>query len=126
MEPLFRPSTLVFPEDMPLPNTKDLKDLLKESVESCNPEWQSSFKSSGTLFICGGVSCLSGFMGRIQSEVREIFGGNVLIKTLPEDVRMNSAWMGGALLSRDGHLNFISLQEYNEEGPDIVKRKCLL
>jgi len=129
MEPLFRPSLLTRPPptsiNTPPLNGKDLQELLKESVDACDNEWQDAFKKKGTLWVTGGTSLLRGFLGRLQSEVMEIFGGGVSVKVIPDP--QYAAWQGWVLMS---HTNWIASacvtkEDYDESGPTATQRKCL-
>lgn len=76
----------------------------------------------------GGNTLLSGFPERLQAEIKGLLapdaGENVHVSS-PED-RDFTVWSGGAMLASMQSFNtaWISLEEYEEQGPQIVHRKC--
>lgn len=76
----------------------------------------------------GGNTLLSGFPERLQAEIKGLLGpdtGENVHVSSPED-RVFSVWSGGAMLAnlQTFSLAWISLEEYEEQGPQIVHRKC--
>lgn len=104
---------------------KDLKDLMKASVEAGGEEWKSQFQKSGRLIVTGGVSLLRGFIPRLQQEVLEAFGPGVkiLARSDPKERRF-SAWKGGRLLSEMSSMQkyLVTREEYDESGPSVANK----
>lgn len=76
----------------------------------------------------GGNTLLSGFPERLHSEIKGLLSpstGESVHVSSPED-RDFSVWSGGAMLANLQTFSsaWISLEEYEEQGPQIVHRKC--
>ncbi|XP_078130224.1 uncharacterized protein LOC144533037 isoform X3 [Sander vitreus] len=82
----------------------------------------------GNIVLSGGNTLLPGLPERLQAEIKDLLpaamGENVRV-TSPKD-RDFSVWRGGAVLARLPTFGsaWISLEEYEEHGPQIVFRKC--
>lgn len=71
---------------------------------------------------------MSGFPERLQMEIKGLVPPEMrehVHVSCPED-RDFSVWSGGAMLANLQTFNpaWISLEEYEEHGPQIVHRKC--
>ncbi|XP_028460278.1 uncharacterized protein LOC114572744 isoform X2 [Perca flavescens] len=82
----------------------------------------------GNIVLSGGNTLLPGLPERLQAEIKALLptamGENVRV-TSPKD-RDFSVWRGGAVLAKLATFSsaWISLEEYEEHGPQIVFRKC--
>ncbi|XP_034017562.1 uncharacterized protein LOC117502613 isoform X3 [Thalassophryne amazonica] len=82
----------------------------------------------GNVVLSGGNTLLPGFSERLQAEIRGLLPGNMrgcVRITSPKD-REFSVWRGGAVLAAlpTFSVAWISRDEYEEYGPQIVGRKC--
>ncbi|MFT7802890.1 uncharacterized protein LOC108929278 isoform X1 [Arapaima gigas] len=82
----------------------------------------------GNIVLSGGNTLLAGLPQRLQSEIRNMAPMNLadcVRVTSPKD-RDFSVWSGGGVLARlpSFALAWISQEEYEEFGPQIVFRKC--
>ncbi|XP_044025581.1 uncharacterized protein LOC122863288 isoform X2 [Siniperca chuatsi] len=82
----------------------------------------------GNIVLSGGNTLLPGLPERLQAEIRRLVSGDMgqsVRVTSPED-RDFSVWHGGAVLASLPTFSsaWISQEEYEEYGPQIVFRKC--
>nr|XP_023666047.1 uncharacterized protein LOC111843059 isoform X2 [Paramormyrops kingsleyae] len=82
----------------------------------------------GNVVLSGGNTLLAGFPLRLQSEIRSLVPEDLVQcvrVTSPAD-RDSSVWTGGAVLASLPSFSsaWISQEEYEEFGPQIVFRKC--
>ena len=80
------------------------------------------------IVLSGGTSMFPGFSERLSEEICKFaptaISNKVRISAYPE--RKYSAWIGGSMVSSLSTFQsmWISKQEYDEDGPSIVHRKC--
>ncbi|KAG4947771.1 hypothetical protein AAZX31_15G256900 [Glycine max] len=81
--------------------------------------------------VCGGTSSMTGFEERFQKESSQSSSAirPTLVKPpeyMPENLTMNSAWVGGAILAKVvfPQNQHVTKADYDETGPSIVHRKC--
>uniref|UniRef100_A0A674E6Q5 Si:ch211-241j12.3 n=3 Tax=Salmo trutta TaxID=8032 RepID=A0A674E6Q5_SALTR len=82
----------------------------------------------GNIVLSGGNTLLAGLPERLQSEIRTMVPTDLMEcvrVTSPKD-RDFSVWSGGAVLANLSSFDsaWISQEEYEEHGPQIVFRKC--
>ena len=79
------------------------------------------------VVLAGGSTCIPGVAQRLQNDlfIRVPKGSSPEVHAPPE--RKYSAWMGGSILGSLAVMDqmWISKEEYDENGPLIVHRKCL-
>ncbi|KAM8826865.1 uncharacterized protein ACB058_020002 isoform 2-T2 [Synchiropus picturatus] len=82
----------------------------------------------GNIVLSGGNTLLPGLPERLQSELRALVPGDVVgsVRVSSPTDRDFSVWRGGAVLASMQSFcsAWISLEEYEECGPQIVLRKC--
>eukprot|EP00455_Lapot_gusevi_P043425 TRINITY_DN5280_c0_g1_i3.p1 TRINITY_DN5280_c0_g1~~TRINITY_DN5280_c0_g1_i3.p1 ORF type:complete len:271 (+),score=17.76 TRINITY_DN5280_c0_g1_i3:136-948(+) len=81
----------------------------------------------GTIVLTGGTSRLTGLSDRLYRELRQIAPPEIHhINIITPANRHHGVWVGGSILaSLPGFENiWVSRQEYEEQGPSIVQRKC--
>lgn len=82
------------------------------------------------IVLSGGSSLFPGFAERLTKEVQKLAPQNVRskIKVIAVPERRYSAWLGGSILSSSSEFSrmWITKEEYQEDGPSIVHRKCLV
>lgn len=80
------------------------------------------------IVLSGGTTMFSGLPERLSKEVQKLAPSNMASKVkviaLPE--RKYSVWIGGSILSSLSNFQnmWITKQEYDDAGPQIVHRKC--
>ena len=79
------------------------------------------------IFLSGGTTMFQGLPERLHEEIKRLAKPTVTVKVF-DPVSEYSAWIGGSILA--SHPTFelmaITREEYNEVGPDIVWRKCIM
>ena len=71
---------------------------------------------------------LPGIADRMQKEITCLAPSSMKIKVIADSHRQNGAWIGGSILGSLSTFQdiWISKQEYDECGPNIVHRKCFM
>ena len=116
-EVIFQPSLDGF-EDL------GLHDMILKSIKRCDTELRKQLY--GNIILAGSTTLFSGYADRIKKEVgpfRENWPCNVVAP--PE--RAFLPWIGGSILSSLSTFqdSWITKDEYDEEGPTIVNKKCI-
>lgn len=103
-----------------------MHESLFKSILSTDIDLRRSFLEN--IVLSGGNTLLPGLPERLQAEVGALVpaeSGKVVRVSSPQD-RVFSVWRGGAALANLTSLasSWISQEEYEENGPQIVFRKC--
>ncbi|XP_035985886.1 actin-1 [Fundulus heteroclitus] len=78
------------------------------------------------IVLSGGTTMFPGIADRMKKEMNMLAPKSVAIRIIAPPERMYSVWIGGSILaslSTFQHM-WITKEEYEESGPDIVHRKC--
>ena len=98
---------------------------LDYSINKCDIDIRKELY--GNIVLSGGNTLFDGICVRLQQEMKSLApdGMDVNIVAAPE--RKYSAWIGGSILASLSGFEemWISREEYEEEGPRVVIRKCL-
>jgi len=80
----------------------------------------------GNIVLCGGSTMFEGIAERMSKEMTALAPASMKIKIVAPPERKYSVWIGGSILSSLSTFQqmWISKQEYDESGPQIVHRKC--
>eukprot|EP01025_Chloroclados_australasicus_P048514 TRINITY_DN54_c0_g2_i1.p2 TRINITY_DN54_c0_g2~~TRINITY_DN54_c0_g2_i1.p2 ORF type:complete len:377 (-),score=65.52 TRINITY_DN54_c0_g2_i1:342-1472(-) len=80
----------------------------------------------GNIVLSGGTTMFPGIAERMNKEVTELAPQSMKVKVVAPPERKFSVWIGGSILSSLSTFQqmWISKQEYDEQGPTIVHRKC--
>ena len=115
-EIIFQPSLDGF-EDVGLPK------LACQSIGRCDPELRHELYQN--ILLAGGTTLLSGYPERVRKEIGLILGNQPFKVTAPPE-RGSLSWIGGSILTSLSSFEsaWITKDEYDEEGPYIVNRKC--
>lgn len=129
----------------------DIKDILYNCIESVfKPEllgndipgihyqvYNSIMKSEseirkelyGNIILAGGNTMFIGFPEKLGLEIQKIAPTSLVnkVKIISQNERKYSAWIGGAILAGLTSFQFmwISHNEYQDSGPQVIHRKCL-
>ena len=105
---------------------------MHKSINNC--EWEMSLcQMCPNIVLCGGTSMLPGLANRMEKEITSLVNpsnlykiNNINIITTPH--RIDAAWIGGSILGSLPTFQqiWISKQEYDDCGPQIVHRKCFM
>lgn len=93
----------------------------------CNEDIRN--KMYANIVMSGGSTMFNGIRERMRKEITAIAEASPTrkVKVIVPPEPKYSAWIGGSILASlsDFQSMWISKQEYDEEGPSVVNRKCL-
>jgi actin-related protein len=80
----------------------------------------------GNIVLSGGTTMFEGIDARMEKEIKALAPVSMKIKIVAPPERKYSVWIGGSILASLSTFQqmWISKQEYDESGPQIVHRKC--
>lgn len=96
---------------------------LKNTLENLDNDLV--FDYSNNITFAGGTTMIKGFLERIKKEFEKLWG-NKKFSMKYNEKNINSAWLGGSLVSNlsSFQTEFIDKKEYEEYGSIIIQRKC--
>lgn len=126
MRVLMRASSTTGAVEDTVPAPMALHQAVSMSMMSADADSRKALSSN--ILLCGGGSLLPGIATRVQSELAATLTGAFrprVVSGLAAE-RQFSAWLGGSITASLGTFQqlWISKQEYDEEGPGIVDRRC--
>ena len=79
------------------------------------------------IVLSGGNTLFEGFEERMQKEMNKLAPRTKKVNIVTSPGRKYSVWNGGSILGSLSSFQskWISKQEYDENGPSIVLKKCL-
>jgi len=100
--------------------------LLYDSIQKCKDD-DIRTKMYGDIVLAGGSTMFTGMTARIERELKILAPSSTRIRVIAPPDRHNSAWLGGSIMSSVSSFQsaWISKEEYDETGPDVVHRKCV-
>ena len=95
-----------------------------ESIMKCDIDIRSELYNN--ICLSGGSTMYTGLQERMQKEITALAPAGNKIRVLAPEERKYSVWIGGSILSSLTTFEqmWITKQEYDECGADIVHRKC--
>ncbi|KAF4525279.1 hypothetical protein B566_EDAN009362 [Ephemera danica] len=108
--------------------SKGLHTAVAAAIKSSRPEYHKHLFEN--IVLAGGSARFPGLAPRLKKEVGKLLDKNVHLHVrdpLYNEINLEpSAWLGGAILATLPTFQsmWITKQEYDEEGPSIVHRKC--
>jgi len=120
-EVLFNPSIIGKQSDS-IPKT------IFECIQKCDLELRPTLYSN--IALTGGTMCFKNIATRVQNEITALApdSDNLQINVLPDPCcRSLTPWIGGSILASLSTFEqmWITKEEYDDNGPAIVHRKCL-
>eukprot|EP00026_Physarum_polycephalum_P008355 Phypoly_transcript_08437.p1 GENE.Phypoly_transcript_08437~~Phypoly_transcript_08437.p1 ORF type:complete len:361 (+),score=34.97 Phypoly_transcript_08437:191-1273(+) len=99
--------------------------MINKSIQKCDTKIHHDLYNNVAL--SGGSTMFPNISARLQKELATIAPANMKINVKAPDARKYSAWIGGSLLAslETFQRMWITKQEYDENGPAIVHRKCI-
>lgn len=78
------------------------------------------------LVLSGGTTMFPGISGRLNKELVKLAPSTMKVKVQTAEERKYSVWIGGSILSSLSTFatSWITKAEYEENGSQIVHRKC--
>ena len=119
-ECLFKPSLCVG-KDLP-----GIQDIVHQSIIACADEADLEKRLYQNVILTGGSTCFSGLPERLKKELETLSYSPKNVRVECPNFCKYGAWRGGSILGslRTYRSMWITKAEYEEEGPDIVHRKC--
>tara|TARA_R110002050_G_scaffold277213_1_gene422797 strand:- start:134 stop:1255 length:1122 start_codon:yes stop_codon:yes gene_type:complete len=116
-EVLFQPSFLGM-------EAAGIHEITYKSIMKCDVDIRKELYSN--IVLSGGSSMFSGIVERLQKELTALAPSTMRVKLVAPPERKYSVWIGGAILASLSTFQkmWISKEEYEEEGPRIIHRKC--
>lgn len=95
-----------------------------DSVMKCDQDVRKDL--FGNIILSGGSTLFDGMAERMWHEMHALAPTNNRIKVLAPPERKYSVWLGGSILASLSTFQtmWITKQEYDENGPNIIHRKC--
>ena len=116
-EVLFNPSMIGIEQE-------GIHQLLYQSIMKCDVDIRKDLYAN--VVLSGGSSCFPGLQERMTKEVTALAPASMKVNIVAPPERKYSVWIGGSILSSLSTFQnlWITKEEYQEEGPSIVHRKC--
>jgi actin len=116
-EVLFKPSLIGKEDD-------GVHQLTYDSIMKCDVDIRKDLY--GNIVLSGGTTMFEGIAERMEKEIVALAPSSMKIKIVAPPERKYSVWIGGSILASLSTFQqmWISKQEYDESGPQIVHRKC--
>ncbi|KAI9336069.1 actin family [Obelidium mucronatum] len=116
-EALFRPSLLGM-------EAGGVGELTQSSIRSCDIDVRRNLYSN--IVVSGGTTMYPGFAERLERELLKDSPSSIKVKIAAPEERKYSVWIGGSILASlpTFQAMWITREEYNESGAQIVHRKC--
>jgi actin-related protein len=95
------------------------------SIEECNIDIKLDMYSN--VILSGGNTLLKGLPDRLEKELDALCPYPGRVKIIATSDRLFSAWQGGSTYSSMSTFEsqWITKEEYDENGAEIVHRKCV-
>jgi len=95
-----------------------------DSVNRCEVDIRKELY--GNIVLSGGNTMFEGLSDRLQRSVTELTVSTVQVKIIAPPERKYSVWIGGSILSSLSTFQtmWITKDEYEEFGPQVVHKKC--
>jgi actin-related protein len=118
-EALFQPSFLNM-------DAAGIHELTYNSIMKCDIDYRKDMYEN--IVISGGTTMYAGIADRLSKEITALAPSSMKIKIIAPPERKYSVWIGASILPSLSTFqqSWISKQEYDESGPSIVHRKCLI
>ena len=99
-------------------------DYTFNSINKCDIDIRSELYNN--ICLSGGTTMFRGLQDRMQKEITALAPTGNKIRVLAPEERKYSVWIGGSILSSLTTFEqmLIAKSEYDENGPEIVHRKC--
>lgn len=116
-EALFHPNVLGL-------ETPGIHETTYQSIIKCDVDVRKELY--GNIVLSGGTTMYHGIPERLQKEITALAPSSMKTKLIALPERKYMVWMGGSILSSLGTFQqmWISKQEYDETGPEVVHRRC--
>eukprot|EP00297_Palpitomonas_bilix_P000364 CAMPEP_0113884446 /NCGR_PEP_ID=MMETSP0780_2-20120614/10270_1 /TAXON_ID=652834 /ORGANISM="Palpitomonas bilix" /LENGTH=373 /DNA_ID=CAMNT_0000872083 /DNA_START=72 /DNA_END=1193 /DNA_ORIENTATION=+ /assembly_acc=CAM_ASM_000599 len=116
-EALFDPSVLGM-------EARGIHETTYKSIMGCDMDIRKDLYSN--VVLSGGTTMYPGMAERMQKEITSLAPSAMRVKIVAPPERKYSVWIGGSILSSLSSFQtmWITKEEYMENGPSIVHKKC--
>jgi len=96
------------------------------SIMKCDIDLRTSL--FGNIIMSGGTTMFPGIVDRMYKEIINLAPPTVKVKVVAPPERMFSVWVGASILSSLSSFqsHWLTKQEYEESGPGIVHKRCMM
>jgi actin beta/gamma 1 len=96
-----------------------------ETIMKCDIDLRKDLFNN--IVLSGGTTMYKGIAERMTKELNAITPAGMTVRVIAPPERKYSVWIGGSILTslNTFQTNWITKDEYDENGPSIVHRKCL-
>ncbi|XP_006869068.1 PREDICTED: actin-like protein 9 [Chrysochloris asiatica] len=118
------PELLFNPPEIPGLSPVGVPTMAKQSLLKVASEVRAEVAQN--VLLCGGSSLFPGFEGRFRTELLHSVPQKVHVVVTAQPTRNFSVWIGGSILAslRAFQSCWVLREQYEEQGPHIVYRKC--
>ena len=116
-EALFQPSFLGM-------ETAGVHETTYNSIMKCDVDIRKDLYAN--VVLSGGTTMYAGIADRMSKEITALAPASMKVKIIAPPERKYSVWIGGSILASLSTFQtmWITKQEYDEAGPQIIHRKC--
>ncbi|XP_007951914.1 actin-like protein 9 [Orycteropus afer afer] len=118
------PELLFSPPEIPGLSPVGVPTMAKQSLHKVVLEARADMAQN--VLLCGGSSLFPGFEGRFRAELLRSLPPEAHVVVAAQPTRNFSVWVGGSILAslRAFQSCWVLREQYEEQGPHIVYRKC--
>jgi len=101
-----------------------IHEALQESIDKCDIDVRRDMYEN--IVLSGGSTMFEGYQERLLKEMQALAPSDVTVDVDAGEQRKYAVWVGGSILSSLSTFQnmWISKEEYDEAGPQIVHKKC--
>ena len=114
-EALFKPSLLG-------KDALGIHEIIVQSIKKCDVDMRKELYNN--MMLSGGSTMLPGLKDRLFKEVTALAPPKTKITIVAPADRKHSVWVGGAFLASMESLEWVTKKDYEEQGENIMHRKC--
>lgn len=98
--------------------------MVMKSINGCDIDIRRDLYSN--IVLSGGTTMFPGIQDRLSKELNALVPSSMRVKVLAPPDRKYSVWIGGSILGSLSSFKdmWITKEEYADQGPSIVHRKC--
>jgi actin beta/gamma 1 len=122
----FKCGEILFQPDLASRAYTGLPQLINSTVTRCG-DLDLQYHMIQNLVLLGGTSLMKGLPERLSQELMKIMPPTTKLKLVAPADRVNSTWLGGAILASLTKFDtqWITKQKYEEAGPGVACTACL-
>jgi len=102
-----------------------MHQMCHKSAQECDVDIRRDLY--GNIILSGGTTLYEGLPDRLEKELDALCPQRSMVKVIAQKDRYYSVWTGGSTLTSLSTFEsqWITKQEYEENGAEIVHRKCV-